>query len=37
MDKWALFLKPFGSEPLNETQKLRKSAEKYFCPTFSSF
>ena len=31
----ASFLKPFGSESVNESQKLLKSAEKYFDPTFS--
>ena len=29
--------KPFGSERVNETQKLLKSAENYFYPTFSLF
>ena len=29
--------KPSGSESVNESQKLLKSAEKYFYPTFSSF
>ena len=33
----ASFWKPFGSEIVNESQKLLKSAEKYFDPTFSSF
>ena len=32
-----LFLKPFRSEPVNETQKLVGSAEKNFYPTFLSF
>ena len=32
-----LFLKPFRSEPIEETQKLVRSAEKDFYPTFSSF
>ena len=31
------FLKIFGSERVNESQKLLKPAEKYFCPTFLSF
>ena len=31
------FCKPFGSEPVNESQKLLKFAEKQFYPTFSSF
>ena len=31
----ASFLKPFGSESVNESQKLLKSAEKYFDTTFS--
>ena len=29
--------KPFGSESVNESQKLLKAAQKYFYPTFSSF
>ena len=33
----AYFGKPFGSERVNESQKLQKSAKKYFYPTFSSF
>ena len=37
MDNRACFWKPFGSERVNESQKLLKSAEKYFYPTFSSF
>ena len=37
MDKTASFLKPFDSELVNVSQKLLKSAEKYFFPTFSSF
>ena len=37
MDNRACFLKPFGSERVNESQKLLKSEEKYFYPTFSSF
>ena len=32
-----LFLKPFRSEPVNETQKLLGSAEKNFYPTSLSF
>ena len=36
MDHSACFLKPFGSERVNESQKLLKSAEKCFYPTFSS-
>ena len=32
-----IFWKPFGRERVNESQKLLKSAEKYFYPTFSSF
>ena len=31
------FRKPFGSERLNESEKLRKSAKTWFSPTFSSF
>ena len=31
------FWKTFGSERVNESQKLLKSIEKYFDPTFSSF
>ena len=37
MHKRASFWKPFGSEPVNYSQKLLKSAEKYFDPPFSSF
>ena len=33
----ASFWKPFGSERVNESQKLLKSAEKYFYPTLSWF
>ena len=29
--------KPFDSEPVNYSQKLLRSKEKYFYPTFSSF
>ena len=32
----ACYWKPFGSESVNESQKLLKSAEKYFYLTFSS-
>ena len=32
-----LFLKPFRSEPVNETQKLLGSAKKNFYPTFWYF
>ena len=28
--------KPFGSEPVNESQELLKSKRKYFCPTVGS-
>ena len=31
------FWKPFASERVNESQKLLKSAEKYFHPLFSTF
>ena len=31
------FLKPFRSEPVNDTQKLVRSEQKNFYPTFSSF
>ena len=34
MHKRACFWKPFGSEPVDESQKLLKSAEKYFYPNF---
>ena len=37
MHNRACFWKPFGSERVNKSQKLLKSAEKYFYPTFSSF
>ena len=37
MDNRACFRKPFDNERVNESQKLLKSAEKYFDPTFSSF
>ena len=36
MDTWACFLKPCGSERVNESQNVLKSAEKYFYNTFSS-
>ena len=36
-DNRAYFQKPLGSERVKESQKLLKSAEKYFYPTFSSF
>ena len=37
MNQRACFGKLFGSERVNESQKLLKSPEKYFYPTFSSF
>ena len=37
MHNRACFWKPFGSEHVNESQKLLESAEKNFYPTFSSF
>ena len=37
MDNRASFWKPFGSERVNQSQKLLTSAEKYFYRTFSSF
>ena len=37
MNKRACFWKLLGSERVNESQKLLKSAENYFYPTFSSF
>ena len=37
MHKRSCFGKPFGSERVNESQKLLKSAEKHFYPTLSSF
>ena len=37
MHQRACLLKRFGSERVNESQKLLTSAEKYFSPTFSSF
>ena len=37
MNKGSCFRKPFGRERVNESLKLLQSAEKYFCPTFSSF
>ena len=36
MHKKASFGKPFGRERVEESQKLLKSAEKYFYPNFSS-
>ena len=36
MHNRACFSKPFGSEPLNESQKFMKSVEKYFYRTFPS-
>ena len=37
MNKRACFSKLCGSEHVKESQKLLKSAEKYFYPTLSSF
>ena len=37
MHNWASFWKPFDSERVNYSQKIVKSKEKYFYPTFSSF
>ena len=37
MHNSACFWKPFFSKRVNESQKLLKSAEKYFYPTFLSF
>ena len=37
MRKRSFFWKPFGSERVNESEKLLKSAEKYFYPSFSLF
>ena len=37
MNNRDFFWKPFGSKHVNESQKLLKSAEKYFYQTFSSF
>ena len=37
MHKRASFGKPFGSERVNLSKKLLKSAEKYFYPIFLSF
>ena len=37
MNKSACFWKLCSSERVNESQKLLKSGEKYFYPTFSSF
>ena len=36
MHKRSCFWKPFASERVNKCQKLLRSAEKYFYPTFSS-
>ena len=36
MHKKASFWKPFGRELAKESQKLLKSAEKYFYPNFSA-
>ena len=36
MHKSSCFWKLFGSERVNESQKLQKTAEKYFYATFSS-
>ena len=35
--KRSCFWKPFRTKQVNESQKLPKSAEKQFHPTFSSF
>ena len=37
MHNWSCFWKPFGSESVNESQKLLQYAEKNFYPTFSLF
>ena len=37
MDNRACFWKPFGSEIVNESQKLLQYSEKNFYPSFSSF
>ena len=37
MQSKGYFWKPFGGESVNESQKLPKSAAKYFYPTFLSF
>ena len=37
MHERACFWKPFGSERVNESQKLLKSVERNFYPTFLSF
>ena len=37
MHNWSCFWKPFGSESVNESQKLRQYAEKNFYPTISPF
>ena len=36
MHNSACYSKPFGSEPVNESQKFMKSVEKYFYRTFPS-
>ena len=37
MHNRAFFGKPFGTESVNESKNLLKSAEKYLYPIFSSF
>ena len=37
MNRRACFWKPFGSERVNESEKLPKFVEKYIYPIFSSF
>ena len=37
MHNGLVFQKPFGSEHVNESQKLRQYTEKNFYPTLSSF
>ena len=37
MHNWSCFWKPFGSESVNESQKVLQYAEKNFYPTFSFF
>ena len=37
MHNWSCFWKAFGSESVNESQKLLQYAEKNFYPTFSFF
>ena len=36
MDQRACFWKLFGNKRVNESEKLSKSVQKYFYPTFSS-